>query len=344
MPGGRPIGRIDNPYNKRQKRSETEEQKEARLQKAADTKRKNKAAKSAAFFEPRTHAATKKNDSTNNASNNDSNNADIINDKVSIDAQTDAQTAIDNDAINIEPAADVFANLDIDEDEPVDADDDEQYFESGGDMGVQQQYIKAIQLRLRDELGTRNNPCTDPYTLTHLKENGWWIKKENAPYFVKKLGLKRSYDAYYRDVYVWLPDVRWGKVCMPCCPSCKSNEHVGNNGFHDKHFGRLIIGLKDNYYTISRRYICYACQAQSKGVETAVEQVFGDNAGVSVETLVNKRPLFDKGFKPESLSNMLLEMHTVEFGIRSLRHEYEIKERRLQRRLANTHDKMWHAG
>ena len=102
MPGGCPIGRMENPYNKRQKR------------------------------------------------------------KVSEDAQTDAQTAVDNDAINIEPAADVFANLDIDGDEPVDADDDEQYFQSGGDMGVQQQYIEAIQLRLRDELGTRNKELNGP--------------------------------------------------------------------------------------------------------------------------------------------------------------------------------------
>ena len=57
-------------YNKQQKQSETEEQKAARIQKTAETKRKNKAKSAAAatFFEPRsaTHAATttKQNDST----------------------------------------------------------------------------------------------------------------------------------------------------------------------------------------------------------------------------------------------------------------------------------------
>jgi hypothetical protein len=116
-------------------------------------------------------------------------------------------------------------------------------------------------------VSTRNNTCTNPYTLTHLKANNWWIKKENAPYFIKKLGLEKSYDAYYQDVYVWLPDICWGKVCMPCCPSCRSNEHVGNKGFHDKHFGRLIIGLKENYYVIGRRMAILLTNSSTVEVE-----------------------------------------------------------------------------
>lgn len=68
--GGRPVGRADNPYLKR-KRVETEEAKNARIQRSADTRKKNTAAKAAAeakkkaeakkaaqsFFQPR-HTTT----------------------------------------------------------------------------------------------------------------------------------------------------------------------------------------------------------------------------------------------------------------------------------------------
>ena len=166
--------------------------------------------------------------------------------------------------------------------------------------------------------------------------------------------------------------------CMPCCPTCKSNEHVGNKGFHDKHFGRLIIGLRENYYAISRRYVCYSCMKKSDDIESVIDQSLNENENVSVEKTVDKlqynfmgwnsqslpllplgrgsefpaflswkagvdktvidmmRPLFDKGFKPESFSNMLLELHTSEFTRKSLRHEYEIKGRKNQQRLDRT--------
>ena len=32
--------------------------------------------------------------------------------------------------------------------------------------------------------------------------------------------------AYLRDIYVHLPDVRWGDDCRPACPSCHSNGRV----------------------------------------------------------------------------------------------------------------------
>ena len=44
--------------------------------------------------------------------------------------------------------------------------------------------------------------------------------------------------AYIRDVYVWLPDVRWGSDSMPCCPTCETAAHVGNHGFQSKHLAR----------------------------------------------------------------------------------------------------------
>ena len=56
-------------------------------------------------------------------------------------------------------------------------------------------------------------------------------------------------------------------------------------------------------------------------------------AGLGRTVVDMMRPLFDKGFKPESFSNMILELHTAEFARKSLRHEYEIKVRKNQQRL-----------
>ena len=76
--------------------------------------------------------------------------------------------------------------------------------------------------------------------------------------------------AYYRDVFIWLPDVMWPGLLniknpmMPCCPNCKTNARVGPHCFRENSAGRLIIGLEENYYCISRRYICSECEDKAK--------------------------------------------------------------------------------
>jgi hypothetical protein len=114
---------------------------------------------------------------------------------------------------------------------------------------------------------------------------GWWIRKAHVPWIVKKLGLKMSYLAYYRDVYVWLPDIRWTDVdCRPCCPTCKSNDDVGNHGFHANNFCRLVIGLRETYYVIIRIYRCYSCMRRSKELTSTMDEISDE-----VSTMVNSR-------------------------------------------------------
>jgi len=89
-----------------------------------------------------------------------------------------------------------------------------------------------------------------------LDENDWWVRKTDARYVVKKLELKKESYAYYRDVYIWLPDICWKdveKTFMPCCPNCKIGyPNVGPHGFRDNHTGRVVVNLKETYYLISR--------------------------------------------------------------------------------------------
>ena len=43
-------------------------------------------------------------------------------------------------------------------------------------------------------------------------KNDWIIKKQDAPSTANLLSLPVANKAYYRDVHVWLPDVRWGDL------------------------------------------------------------------------------------------------------------------------------------
>ncbi|KAL7491648.1 hypothetical protein ACHAWT_002097 [Skeletonema menzelii] len=192
-----------------------------------------------------------------------------------------------------EIANEIVTNFDVDDNEkPADyydsSDGDHEKFEEGKPLGVQQAVNKVITERLKEEVCERNK-STDTWLLNHLRENDWWIRKEHARKFVKKLGVKKAeHDAYYRDIYVWLPDIKYGQAFMPCCPSCKSNKGVGNNGFRENHFGRLIVGMRSTYYAISRRYRCYDCEKRNNDLcgVTALEEAFEDH-GVDMERRVD---------------------------------------------------------
>ena len=298
MTRGRPKGRKDNPSNKRPKRAESESQKRARLQKMSATRKKNNADNLAAKSSNANAVSMICDDRLNNQATPNQPALSNTNTKPkdsTADGGDGDPAVIDSEAVEVRPASNVTANLDVEDDDdiPHSCDDyeEDEHAKSTTDveeLSVQQQYVKAIQLRLREEV-KQNTKTTDLYLLNHLKKNNWWIRKEHAHYFVKKLGLKKEYAAFYRDVYIWLPDIRWTDVnCKPCCPTCKSNDNVGSNGFHDKHPGRLVVGLEENYNVITRRYCCYQCKAKSKEVKSVVDQAFEGNDDVTVEKTVDK--------------------------------------------------------
>jgi hypothetical protein len=85
------------------------------------------------------------------------------------------------------------------------------------------------------------------------------------------LGLRPpiTMQAYYRDVYIWLPDMQYG--AMPPCPSCSSADDVGAHGWRDNHICRRVCGLDTSYFVISRRYVCRTCRraADARRAEAA---------------------------------------------------------------------------
>ena len=94
--------------------------------------------------------------------------------------------------------------------------------------------------------------------------------------------MKKYPKALYRDVYVWLPDIRWPTAAgksemMPDCPHCQINVRVAPHCFRDNHYGRLIVSLNTTYYTISRRYICYECQRKYNEAKEAIMEAAEQN-------------------------------------------------------------------
>ena len=71
---------------------------------------------------------------------------------------------------------------------------------------------------------------------------------------------------------MWIPQEMSREASMPFCPTCKRNTHVKSYGFNSNHIGRLIIGLKQNYYIITQRYKCLSCEARKKELQNELQR------------------------------------------------------------------------
>jgi hypothetical protein len=119
-------------------------------------------------------------------------------------------------------------------------------------------YLRAIQTRLKNEVleGTKDE---EKWLMEMLNENDWWIRHQQAESLCKKLGVIFAEIAYYRDVYVWLPEQRWGCVAWPPCPSCLQQNKIGARGWQKNHYARRVVTMNSNYFVMSRRYMCHSC-------------------------------------------------------------------------------------
>ncbi|KAL7546679.1 hypothetical protein ACHAWF_010011 [Thalassiosira exigua] len=269
-------------------RQTMQRKKEAKAAQIEKEKRKKEEEKKRRFFDPRTlpirQANARSSDAdvvqvaTAPAAADDDLPADI--DGIN-DAAEDEEIEINEPTLKRFDPGDVTANLDYDEEEDANGLNESDECPNEG-SGVQQRYVEAIQKRIQEEV--HKDFSGNSWLIQLLNENDWWIRKAHANNMVKKLKLRKEYDAYYRDVYVWLPDVRWKdimKTYMPCCPNCKTNAHVEPHCFRDNHAGRVVVGLKETYYLVSRRYICHECK-QTAGLAKAHVENFAKERGLNV--------------------------------------------------------------
>lgn len=155
-------------------------------------------------------------------------------------------------------------------------DDDDEPEETTLGPGVMQTYLRAVQDRLKSEVAGG----TETTLISLIEESDWWLRSSNSRKICNLLHLEVAEKSYYRDIYVWLPDVRWGAEAIPPCPHCKSNLHVGFHCWRENHAGRRICGLDEHYFAISRRYICHTCQtaaARAKQAAAMAAEALGMN-------------------------------------------------------------------
>ena len=170
-----------------------------------------------------------------------------------------------------------------------DLDDDEQLVDEVG-VGVMAVYLMAIHDRLKAEVGAGNpngpqRASVNVWLLPLLKEDHvcWRLSAAMARMVCGKLGLKYGEPAYYRDVVIWLPDLRWGDDGLPPCPECHCRR-VGPHMFRENHDGRRICGLTEHYFILSRRYKCYVCEDNAAKVKH-VALAAAEAAGLTVEEM-----------------------------------------------------------
>ena len=253
------------------------------------------------------------------------------------------------------------------------------------DDGIMGEFLKAVKLRLQEEL--KATTALQQHLSMLLKNNDWVLLACHAKKICELLKLRFHEPSYYRDVVIWLPDVRWGVQAIPCCPNCRSNAKVGVHGWRDNHFGRRITTMTSNYFILSRRYICHECErdacsakvaamlmAEEQGLQVMKEAEdatsvlsnpsytfmgwdqtsmsllpngYGDlfpamlthKGGVDNLVIDFMRASFDKGLRPETLSDMMLELHSKKYTKDYIRRELDLSAQRACGLLENSnHD------
>ena len=192
-------------------------------------------------------------------------------DESSTDPPVVEQTGVVVEQDDIMP---ISPNLDVLDDEEL---LDKDLSDDKTEPTIMNRYLHAIQKRLQYELSKDFPGLQGQWLCELLKDNDWWIPQRKYSLICQTLKIPFAEEekeaVYFRKVYVWLPDVRWGQACgMPACGKCASNKHVGNNGFQNNHFGRRVVALDHDYYCLSRRYRCYKCQEKMKEMKQKIEE------------------------------------------------------------------------
>ena len=110
----------------------------------------------------------------------------------------------------------------------------------------------------------------------YLDMNGWWVRACAAGYITKKLGIELHDVAYYMDIYIWLPDVRFNE--FPSCPTCGLNHCVERDGLDKETPARRVIACPRDYYVVGIKLRCTECQKKHKLLKARREKTKGVRA------------------------------------------------------------------
>ena len=229
---------------------------------------------------------------------------------------------------------------------------------------VMREYLQSIQGRLKTELRKDREAlnAASKWLLSYLANHEFWIRAEASQEVCKKLGMLYKHRAYYRDVRVWLPEVQYGEYYMPSCVTCNSNSCVARHTCFKKSPARYVVGISRGYDIMTWQYICHTCEKRHSAkkkesiqngvnfvspgqytfmgynstVLTTMPDGIGDDfpAILSYRSGLDKvvhrlmRPLFDRGIRPEGFSEILLELHSLQYTDDYLKHERILRRKK----------------
>ena len=242
-------------------------------------------------------------------------------------------------------------------------DDDYDQNGEGANASVMKDYMQAIMRRyaIEDSLDfRRSHPADTEWLQEFLKNHGYWIRSECAPFLCKKLGIQLQEQAYYRDIRVWFPDVEGGVSCMPMCLTCKSNMNVRPHSYPVHHPGQCVVTFDSHYFIMSRQYLCKCCQeehqrrkdkANGLPFEKVQYTMMGSHnevlkylptdmyykflavlshcAGLHRSLARSLRPLMDRGLRSDGISDWLLELHSLEYTNANISYELRLERQRV---------------
>ena len=99
--------------------------------------------------------------------------------------------------------------------------------------------------------------------MQYLKDDDWWLEPSRAQRVLRKLGKSiPDYDKdYIRRIRIWLPELE--ASVKPPCPVCKTAANVRGHGVAS-HCARRISGLYEDWWVMSKRYLCGHCLYERK--------------------------------------------------------------------------------
>jgi hypothetical protein len=214
-----------------------------------------------------------------------------LEDDVSLGSILPLQDAENDQPMNQQEFLSENIDAELDDDNDVDINDT-----TNGIMVI---FLQAVHRELREQV--RGRAAREPWLLEMLNAPGadWWLRAGQARVVCKKLGLLYDEPAYYRDIHVWLPDVRWGTEAMPPCVVCKTAEEVSPHDFQATHFGRRVCALTSNYFIITQRYTCACCARRASNTRLVINAA-ADAVRLCVEERIIKPQYTFMGYDSRS--------------------------------------------
>jgi hypothetical protein len=130
-------------------------------------------------------------------------------------------------------------------------------------------YLRAIQVRLREELSERlakDAPSMRKWLVQELQKHNFVLPRRNAQRYCSELAQSNLFgaeQAYYRDVVIWLPDTQWEEIFLPPCPNYKDCASVQKWSWPEWP-ARRVFHEGPHYYIMTRQYRCKKCVEESQ--------------------------------------------------------------------------------